>query len=200
MKALLLISSSLLTLASAIKLQLDTNEMPESPILAQLEESAKTMTVTDLKARISDLSGRWVGYGWFNRERISFPTSTSYTPYNITDFDESNLDVKVTEGEGVRLLHEILEFWPEGGKNLRSETDFIGVGYIRRVRYLKIFDGRIIRDAEGNVVVEPRLLNELDLHTETGLITIYWDKNLGDTAPLTLGKTVTISRGLNMMV
>ena len=118
------------------------------------------MTVTDLKARIRDLSGRWVGYGWFDREKILFPTNTSYTPYNIIDFDESNFDVQVTEGGGLRLLHEILEFWPEGGKNLRSETDFIGVGYIRRIRYLKIFDGRLIKDAEGKVVVEPRLLNE----------------------------------------
>ena len=64
------------------------------------------MTLSDLKARVRELLGRWEGYGWFNREVISFPSDNSYTPYPITDFDETNFGVLATENGGLRFFHE----------------------------------------------------------------------------------------------
>ena len=160
MKALLFISA-LFSISYSVKIQTDVSEFPESPILAQIKETIETSQTADVRDRVKELFGKWEGYAWFFRKNEDFANDEDYTPYPITDFDFSEFDSPIVSGDGRRFLHEILEVWPEGGKNLRSNNDFSGIGYIRRLRYIKLdSNNNLIKDENGEVVVEPRLQNE----------------------------------------
>lgn len=154
----------------------------------------------DFRERVKDLVGRWVGYAWFFRRKSQpYPSAEAYYPYEITPFDMTPLDSPVLDGDGKRILWEALDIWLEFGKNLKSDTNFTGIAYARRARYAKLDENDMLpKDENGNFIVEPRLQAEGDLHTEVGLITGFWDVALGETAPVTISKTVSVARGLTL--
>ena len=76
-------------------------------------------------------------------------------PWDITPFDDTPLYGPVLPD--FRFFYEFLEVWLEEGKNLRSETNFTGIGYARRIRYLKTTPDKYIpTDENGDFILAPR--------------------------------------------